>query len=208
MGADLPRLYAVPLDACGFNAAKVCWGSCGQGIVGGINLEKYGEAIPCSVPAAQCPHFEREMAEPYGTVDDGRNPERPVYLRKLTAEPHEIRIPLAIKLRAFSKAFRWWRFMRSMRNAWRYFFPLPPECRECGQDCHAHRELPPIDKDTLLDRAGFYGSRLRVSMVGSDVLVVINEYGCDGSSGDQIALLQSDAEALRDALDIALERMK
>jgi len=78
----VPRLYAVPLLQ-GAWVPKVCWGSCGLGLIGAISLGNYGEAIPCITPAAECPAFDRELDEPSGTIDDGERPERPIYLRKL-----------------------------------------------------------------------------------------------------------------------------
>ena len=82
-------LYALPLaphKANGVDIGSICWGSCGRGLVGGLGLGDYGEAIPCATPSGECPHFEKEMPKPMGTIEfNGR--EYTVILRKISATP-------------------------------------------------------------------------------------------------------------------------
>ena len=59
-----------------------CWGSCGKGLIGSINLCEGVDAIACA--QAECPHLDKDDTEPGGTVqwpDDGEPCE--VWLRKL-----------------------------------------------------------------------------------------------------------------------------
>lgn len=79
-------MYAVPIEAHeakGMRVADWCWGSCGHGLIGGIDLgERRGSAIPCATKAADCPHFDAETEKPWGTVEDERQTHT-VYLRRL-----------------------------------------------------------------------------------------------------------------------------
>lgn len=78
----MSKLYLVPWTVQRF-AGKICWGSCGHGIVGAVIVDIAGasiECIPCRTD--ECPHAERTMDEPCGYVQG-----EPVYLRKLK-EPH------------------------------------------------------------------------------------------------------------------------
>lgn len=81
------RLYAVPLSAhraVGVDIGPICWGSCGKGAIGAINLDN-DSAIPCR--EAECPHLVKQMDTPMGTVPlspGGR--EEPVYLRRIGTE--------------------------------------------------------------------------------------------------------------------------
>lgn len=85
-----PRtLYAIPLRNLGTHpgerVADWCWGTCGRAFVGGLVLENLGEAIPCGVPAAECPHFDSETGgEPMWFGTDGE----PIHLRKLKEAAH------------------------------------------------------------------------------------------------------------------------
>jgi hypothetical protein len=79
------RLYALPLRAherLGIDVGSICWGSCGRGSVGSINLDR-DEAIPCSEPASGCPQHDQDSERPYGTVQDGMGRECVVFLRRL-----------------------------------------------------------------------------------------------------------------------------
>lgn len=198
------RLFAVPLDACGFNAASVCWGTCGKGIMGGIDVDGMA-AIPCTVRAAQCPHFEKEMAEPWGTVNDGRDDDRPVYLRKLQREPHKVRYPVSHYLKA---AWRWLRYMPYLprRTWWRFEAWKWPRCPTCPGLLAEHKPMPPTTDKTILNRSHMYGDRLRVEW--GDILSEVHVINCDGTVGASILLFDDDVEELRDALDLALENMK
>jgi hypothetical protein len=84
---DTKRIYAISLrghDKIGVKIANICWGSCGKGNIGAINLGEYGEAIPCSTPAAECPNLDKEMGTPVGTVElNGQEYE--VVIRRLRA---------------------------------------------------------------------------------------------------------------------------
>lgn len=87
--ADLPRMFAIALRQ-GPWVASVCWGTCGNGLMGGIVLgDGMGEAIPCVTPADACPHFVKEQdGEPFAVVEhpafgDGNEP-RPIWLRKIS----------------------------------------------------------------------------------------------------------------------------
>ncbi len=84
------RLYALPLaahTALGVDVGSICWGSCGKGLVAGINLgEGRGDAIPCNRPAAECPAFDAEMPEPCGTVEY-RDRQYEIVLRRIRQTP-------------------------------------------------------------------------------------------------------------------------
>jgi hypothetical protein len=55
---------------------KWCWGSCGHGVVGALDL---GVCAAVMCHHSPCPHLDREMTEPMTKTDDGE----PVFLRKL-----------------------------------------------------------------------------------------------------------------------------
>ncbi len=63
-----------------------CWGTCGKGLIGSIEIAPGLAAIPCAQPAEGCPHLDKDDTEPFGTssfpgmVDDGPYE---VWLRKL-----------------------------------------------------------------------------------------------------------------------------
>jgi len=75
------RLYLVHFELQRAQINAWCWGKgCGKGIVGAIDLGPNGSAIPCREP--NCPHLDRQMVEPMGTLS-GVSQGEPVYLRKL-----------------------------------------------------------------------------------------------------------------------------
>jgi hypothetical protein len=80
-------IYALSLqghEAIGVDIGGICWGSCGKGAIGAIDLGENGEAIPCCHVAAECPNLDKEMGKPFGTIEfNGR--EYDVILRKLRA---------------------------------------------------------------------------------------------------------------------------
>jgi hypothetical protein len=83
------KAYALPIAAHkrhGIDVADICWGSCGKGAVAGIVLDN-DEAIPCLAPAAECPHFDKEMDKPIATDVEFNDfgPTYDLYLRKLKA---------------------------------------------------------------------------------------------------------------------------
>jgi hypothetical protein len=202
MAAETLKLYVIPLqahEAIGLRIAEVCWGSCGNGLIGGVDLGNQGEAIPCITPAAQCPAFDEEMSEPWGTVPDGRDPERPVYLRKLRAPWRTIRPSWHKRLRAWLGSPRYWHL-----RLYRWAFPDPPRCETCGGPLRDHKPKQPLTAKHFLDKEYFYGSRLRAESDG--ILVTIYVVDCSGDVRDSVLLLSSDAESLRDALDDYLAR--
>ena len=77
------KLFAVVQDA---QIKAWCWGSCGKGLVGSIQLAPGLAAIPCAQPGEACPHLDKDDTEPFGTSsfpscgDDGPYE---VWLRKL-----------------------------------------------------------------------------------------------------------------------------
>jgi hypothetical protein len=71
-----PRpLFAVVFEMQKAQIEAWCWGECGHGVCGAIDLGPC-TAVPCNLE--ECPHLDREMTEPMGTVQG-----RAVYLRKL-----------------------------------------------------------------------------------------------------------------------------
>lgn len=88
MGADQRVVYAVPITRIGEHpgdrAAEWCWGTCGKGLIYGIELDGIGAAIPCATPAAECPHGAVDMAQAWGTGPQGER----VHLRKLKEAAH------------------------------------------------------------------------------------------------------------------------
>lgn len=56
----------------------ICFGRCKMLIIGAIMDEYAGLLQPCKTPKEECMAFDKEMAEPFGTVDGEE-----VYLRKL-----------------------------------------------------------------------------------------------------------------------------
>lgn len=75
------KLYVIPIqphEHAGINVADICWGSCGRGIVGGVDIGG-ASCIPCRTEAAECPHFEREV-DSETDLDGDR-----LFLRKLRA---------------------------------------------------------------------------------------------------------------------------
>jgi hypothetical protein len=82
--SDATRMYAVPLAAhemFGVDVGSICWGECGKGSIGGIDLGE-DSAIPCF--EAECPYLDKQMDKPSGTVEFGGE-EQPVYLRRINA---------------------------------------------------------------------------------------------------------------------------
>jgi hypothetical protein len=83
-------IYVVPIGAhkaIGVDVGAICWGSCGNGFIGGVDLDS-DSGIPCDMPVAECPHHDRDAAEPCGSIEE-RGEERPVYLRRLRAASPE-----------------------------------------------------------------------------------------------------------------------
>jgi len=82
-------VYAISLPGhrkIGVDIGSICWGSCGKGAIGAINLGDWGEAIPCVHPSGECPNFDKEQSRPCGTVDfNGK--EWDVVIRRLRAAP-------------------------------------------------------------------------------------------------------------------------
>ena len=82
-----PRVFAVMLEGhkqIGVDIGAICWGSCGKGAIGAINMQEWGEAIPCVVPARECPNLDRDQRDSCGTVEF-KGQEYAVVLRKLKA---------------------------------------------------------------------------------------------------------------------------
>ena len=74
MGA---KVFAVPFPLQSEQIKAWCWGEgCGKGSIGAMVLDG-NELLPCTV--VECPHLDRQMDRPFGTLDDGSE----VYLRKL-----------------------------------------------------------------------------------------------------------------------------
>ena len=77
----MSKLYVVPfLESTKEQIGEWCWGSCGHGIVGGIQLDASVIGIACR--HEPCPHLDKEMTESCGDVGG-----EPVYLRKLAGMP-------------------------------------------------------------------------------------------------------------------------
>lgn len=55
-----------------------CFRNCGKIIAGAIMDKKFGAIGICRTPKDQCPHFDKEMDEPFGEVNG-----EPVFIRKL-----------------------------------------------------------------------------------------------------------------------------
>lgn len=197
MAAEVTKLYIIPFfahEALGLKVADICWGSCGKGLVGGIHVGN-DSGIPCNQPADQCPAFDKEMAEPCGTVD-GRDGERPVYLRRLRSPWRTIRPPLREQLRALRSEIggpRAW-FYR-LRNWWR------PLCKDCGWPMKSHKPKAEPGGTVLMRRTWGYGiDHIRAVSISDGVLLEVASVHCTGAV-ESVLLTQSDAEALRDALD-------
>lgn len=75
----MAKLYAVPCVPFQPFAADLCWGSCGKGIVGAIDIPMGNGGIACiACRQDDCPHLDRQMDDSMGDVNG-----EPVYLRKL-----------------------------------------------------------------------------------------------------------------------------
>jgi len=59
-------LYAVVFEFQKEQIDAWCWGSCGGGLAGAVDLGEYGGAVCCR--RASCPHLDRQMDEPMGDV--------------------------------------------------------------------------------------------------------------------------------------------
>lgn len=70
---------------------RVCLGSCGRIIVGGIMDGQFGELAVCRTDAADCPALDRQIEEPCGEVAG-----EPVTLRKLKARRCDPRRPAPV----------------------------------------------------------------------------------------------------------------
>jgi hypothetical protein len=197
------KLYALPLvahDRVGVKVSSICWGSCGHGLIGGIVLGDLGEAIPCAQPADRCPAFVEELPHPWGTVHDGQDPERPVYLRKIREPWRVIKPPLRERLRKAWIAIRYApnRARVAVREWWK------PTCKECGWPMKEHKPKAEPDGKVYMRRPWGYGiDHIRAVDVADGVLFEVAAVHCTGEV-DSILLTYSDVEALRDALDAYL----
>lgn len=81
----MKRIYVIPLGphaGVGVDVGSICWGSCGKGLMGGIDLGEYGGAIPCD--EEDCPYLDKQMDAPLGEAEyNGHQYE--LVLRKLRA---------------------------------------------------------------------------------------------------------------------------
>jgi hypothetical protein len=58
---------------------KHCLGDCGEIILGAVDGgDDIGSLMVCREPKEKCPHFDKEIDTPIGTVDDEE-----IYIRKL-----------------------------------------------------------------------------------------------------------------------------
>ena len=73
----MSRLYLISFPHQQAQIDAWCWGSCGCGILGGIELPDGPACVPCD--RADCPHLEKEVE--LGAADD--DPETVYVLRKL-----------------------------------------------------------------------------------------------------------------------------
>ena len=73
----MTRLYLISFPHQRAQIDAWCWGSCGHGLVGAIELPNGTACVPCD--RADCPHLEKEVE--LGTADD--DPETVYVLRKL-----------------------------------------------------------------------------------------------------------------------------
>ena len=71
----MPKLYAVPFPIQEAQIKAWCWGSCGHGQVGALDLDVC-LAVVCSQD--ECPHLDKQMDEAMGESHGAD-----VYLRKL-----------------------------------------------------------------------------------------------------------------------------
>jgi len=71
------KLYAVLFEYQQEQIKAWCWGSCGAGHIGAVDL---GSATAITCAEADCPHLEKQLDEPMGELGD-----TPVFLRKLEA---------------------------------------------------------------------------------------------------------------------------
>jgi hypothetical protein len=185
---ETAKLYIIPLlahEKVGVKIADICWGSCGKGLVGAINLDN-------------------ETAEPWGTVPDGRDPERPVYLRKLKAPWRVIRPPWRERLRSTLRKIRYspHRGWAALREWW------APTCKECGCPMKAHKpKVEPGGKVYFKREWGYGIDHIRACELADGVLFEVAAVHCTGEV-DSVLMTYSDAEALRDALDEYLEKNK
>jgi hypothetical protein len=70
-------IFAIVFPIQEAQIAAWCWGSCGKGLVGMIELGPY-VAIGCREEV--CPHVEKQATESCGTLE---REDEPVFLRKL-----------------------------------------------------------------------------------------------------------------------------
>lgn len=80
----------------------------------------------------------------------------------------------------------------------------PTACDTCGAPVREHGPKKPLDEMHFLDREHFFGSRIRAESDG--ILTTLYLIRCDGKISDSFLLLDSDCEAIRDALDEHLHR--
>lgn len=201
------KLSVLPLEAHkrnGVDVGAICWGSCGKGLVGGTDLGNGDVAIPCATPANKCPAFDAETSEPWGTVNDGQDPNRVVYLRKIKQPWRTIKPPLRERARKVWLAVRWspWTLRNALREWW------TPTCRTCCLPMKAHKPKPEPGGRVLM-RAPWDGyggvDHVRAVEFSGGILFAVESVSCAGEV-DSVLLLESDVESLRDALDEALAR--
>lgn len=72
------KIYGVLVSIQEAQIKQHCLGDCGQAIIGALFDEQLGEILPCRTDV--CPHLDRQMNEPIGTLaSDGSE----LYIRKL-----------------------------------------------------------------------------------------------------------------------------
>ena len=70
------KIYCILFPIQQKQIGEWCWGSCGNGLIGALDLGEGITAIGCHED--ECPHLDRQMDEPFGSLDG-----RDVILRKL-----------------------------------------------------------------------------------------------------------------------------
>jgi hypothetical protein len=68
-------MFAIVFELQKDQISEWCWGSCGKGVIGALTFEGF-TFVACR--HADCPHLDREKAEPFGEVEGEL-----VFLRKL-----------------------------------------------------------------------------------------------------------------------------